>query len=573
MFRLILINVILLIAAISFPFTSSKNSTIEEITALKLKSAMACTPDRTSIAKIIAEGEEITLLPGSGNYVWKINTGSDSAQLYFNQGMNMYYGFHIIEAIASLKKAVAFDESNPMIHWAEALAYGPNINDVVYAAAPDALAATQRAMELSSSANDVEKALIQAMSVRYSADTTISRETLNQAYVDAMKAVAEKFPGNADVLALYADAMMLQHPWDLWTYDGVPKPWQPAIQEVLERVIKLNDMHPGGNHYYIHTVEASGTPEKAMHSADVLGKITPGLSHMVHMPSHIYLRTGHFDRGIAINAEAVATYREYMKRFPPSGGNAFIYYWHNLHMLVNCAMLAGRYNEALTSADELAQALDEQTLSEPAPVGSFLGYMYVTPLLVNTRFSKWDAILAAKQPASKFTYANVLYHFAKGMAYAGTSKLDEANNEVMQMEELMKDENLKIPMSPFSAVIEGSNVALETLRGSIALKKNDVKQAITHFENAAKREWQMVYTEPRDWTLNPYHYLGNAYLADKNYKKAEEAFRQDLSGNARNVWALAGLEKALRMQGKKKEAGQVKNELKEASKKSDISLK
>lgn len=551
MLRLTLINLALLLVFSTFPFNTKQSAPLADITKLKMKNALACTPDRVAMANIIAEGEDITILPGSGSYNWKINTQSDSAQLYFNQGINMYYGFHIIEAIASLKKAATFDKLNPVIYWAQALAYGPNINDVAYNAAPDALAASQKATLYMANAGNAERALIAAMAVRYSADTTKTRESLNQAYVDAMKVAAETFPDNADVLALYGDALMLQHPWDLFKYDGTPKPWQPAIQEVLEKVLKIDSMHPGANHYYIHTVEASLHPDKALHSADVLGKLTPGLSHMVHMPSHIYLRTGDYDRGIANNVDAVAAFREYVKLYPPSSGNVFIYYLHNLHMLVNCAMLAGKYDDAIESANELSQSLDEATLSEPAPMGSFLGYMYMTPLMVNTRFGKWDSVLAAKQPNAKFTYANVLYHFAKGMAYANTKKVKDAKDEASKMEALMKNETLQIPMTPFSPVIEGSNVALETLRASIEMNRNRTKQAIVHLENASKREWQMVYTEPRDWMLNPYHSLGNAYLADKQYLKAEEAFRKDLAGNAKNVWSTKGLEESIRLRNKK----------------------
>jgi len=567
------VNAALLTAFITLPNAKTNDTeTFYDAYATKVKNTVSCTPDRAAITAMLEESDEINLLPGSGSYVWKIETKSDSAQLYFNQGINMYYGFHIIESIASLKKAAKFDDSNPMIWWAQALAYGPNINDVGYTASPEALSSTKKAVELSANATDVEKTLISAMNVRYTNDTTKTREGLNQDYVDAMKAAAEKFPDNTDVLALYADAMMLQHPWDLWTVDGVPKPWQPAIQTVLEKVIRSNPMHPGANHYYIHIVEASPAPEKALHSAEVLGKLTPGLSHMVHMPSHIYLRTGDFDKGIAINTDALNRFREYSTLFPASNGNVFIYYWHNLHMLANCAMLSGRYNEAMKSAEELTGALDTASLASPPPVGSFLYYMYMTPMLVNLRFEKWDNVLAAKEPEGKYIYANVLYHFGRGMAQAGKNNFDEAKKEAEKVKEIMQDDGLKIPMLPFSPVSEGSSVAFETLNGYLALKQNDIKSAITHLEKASKTEWEMVYTEPRDWMLNPYQYLGNAFLADKNYKKAEEAFRKDLSRNAKNVWSLNGLEKSLRQQGRKKEAKEVKNELKKAAAKADVAI-
>lgn len=571
MSKFALANAALLTALVTLPNAKTDYPEVSyDAASVKARTSVSCTPDRAAIIRLLEEGDEINLLPGSGSYVWKIKTSSDSAQLYFNQGINMYYGFHIIEAIASFKKAAKFDESNPMVWWAQALAYGPNINDVGYNASPEALTTTQKAVDLSGNASDLEKSLIAAMKVRYTNDTTKTREGLNQDYVDAMKAAAEKFPDKVDVITLYADAMMLQHPWDLWNVDGTPKPWQPAIQTTLERAIKMDPMHPGANHYYIHIVEASPTPDKALHSAEVLGKITPGLSHLVHMPSHIYLRTGNFDKGIINNVDAINTYRQYSALFPASNANAFIYYWHNLHMLVNCAMLSGRYNEAIKAADELKGVFDSSTLGMPPPLGSYIQYLYVTPLLVNVRFEKWDDILAMEQPDEKYTYASVLYHFAKGMAYAGTNNFEEAKKETVTVEALMKDERLKIPMSPFSSASEGSRVAFETLNGFIALKEKDTKNAINHLEKAAELEWNMVYNEPRDWTLNPYQWLGNAYIADKHYKKAEEAFKKDLSRNAKNVWSLSGLEKSLRFQGKRKEAMAVKDELKKASAKADV---
>ena len=204
----------------------------------------------------------------------------------------MYYSFHIIEAMASFKKAAKFDENSAMLHWAQALAYGPNINDFGYTASPEALSASGKAIEFSGRCTEKEMALIEAQRVRYSYDSSQTRAMLNQLYVDKMKEAYEKFPNDADVATLYADAMMLQHPWDLWKIDGTPKPWTPLIREVLEKVLAKNPNHPGANHYYIHVMEPSPYAAKALPSAERLGKTNPGLSHVVHMPSHIYLRTG-----------------------------------------------------------------------------------------------------------------------------------------------------------------------------------------------------------------------------------------------------------------------------------------
>src|SRR5688500_10199590 len=196
--------------------------------AYKNRNIISCSPDWNALKTWIEE-VDIPPMPGSGDLKWPISTTNDSAQFYFNQGINTYYGFHIIEAMASFKKAAKFDSTSAMIYWAQALAYGPNINDLGYAASPDALLATGKAVELSTTGIAKEKILIEAQQVRYSADSTISREKLNQLYADKMKEAYEKYPDDANIAALYADALMLQHPWDLWNVNGTPRPWTPLI--------------------------------------------------------------------------------------------------------------------------------------------------------------------------------------------------------------------------------------------------------------------------------------------------------------------------------------------------------
>ena len=553
---------------IQFPHytVSSKEISLQEY---KARAAISCTPDRKGLDQLLAD-TEIPLMPGSGSYVWKIDTKSDSAQLYFKQGINTYYGFHIIESLASFKKAARFDPGNPMVWWAQALAYGPNINDVGYSASAEALNAARKAASLSEKATPVEKALINAMQLRYSEDTTTSREILNQAYTDAMRSVYARFPDEKDVAALYADAMMLQHPWELWNVNGTPKQWTPRIRQVLETALAKESMHPGLNHYYIHVMEPSPYPEKALKSADVLGSITPGLAHLVHMPSHIYLRTGNYNKGAAINEVAVGRFREYSTLFPDVWNGAFIYLLHNQHMLVNCAMLAGRYKTALTAAYELQQSIDSATLALPAPIGSLIQYMYMAPVLVQIRFEQWDSLLNVDRPGQHLVYANILYHFGRGMAQAGKNNLEEAAKESAQMPGLMKNKDLKITMAPFSAAIEGATAANELLLGTIALKKNMPAEAAAHFSLAAETESKMVYNEPRDWFLNPNQYLGSAYLKMKDYAKAEAAFMNDLKVNDKNVWTLNRLHQMYLQQPDRSKAGELQKQFEEASSASDI---
>ncbi len=552
-----------------FAFANKKPPTAFDVNAFKAKALISCSPDWDNIDTWLEEAA-IPLMPGAGIYKWKISTTNDSAQVYFNQGINMYYGFHIIEALASFKKAAAFDPQNPMVWWAQALAYGPNINDVGYAASPEALMATQRAVDFSSKATPIEKALIEAMVARYSADSTQSREVLNQAYANKLKAAYQKFPSSPDVAALYADALMLQHPWDLWNTTGTPKPWQPQIQSVLEKLLVQAPNHPAANHYYIHVMEASPYADKATASADRLGKLTPGLAHMVHMPSHIYLRTGELSKGTSVNENALREYKGYLNMFPAVVNNAFLYQLHNLHMQANCALLAGREKYTTATANELQAVIDTSFLSAPAPMGNYIQYIYMTPTISNIRFAKWNELLEAPKPEERFVYASILYHFGRGMALAATNKLDEAINEEKQMASLTKNEELHIPLKPFSSAGEGAKTAHELLLGQIAMQKNNTTEAIQHFTTAVDTEEKMVYNEPRDWLLNPKQYLGMAYYKAGDWQKAQISFERDLKINNNNVWSLYGLQQALMKQNKKAEAAKVLKRLTEAKKNSDI---
>ncbi len=428
----LLILTALLCGIFFFSFTSNKKLGAESLVDYKKKNIISCSPDRLAINRFL-ENREIQPMPGAGIHHWKITNASDSAQFYFDQGMNMYYGFHIIESMASFKKASQFDPQNAMVWWAQALAMGPNINDVGYAASPAAIEATQKAIVLSGNASAVEQMLINAMAVRYSKDSAQLREKLNQDYVDEMNKAYRQFPSNEDLAVLYADALMLQHPWDLWNVDGTPKSWTPKIREVLEKVLATSPNHPGANHYYIHVMEASPFVDKAIPSADRLGKLTPGLSHMVHMPSHIYLRVGQFEKGSQVNENAIKQFELYSSLFPAVTENAFLYKWHNLHFQTNCALLSGKYEYAKKTALALNETLDTTALSMAPPMGSYIQYLNMTPVFINVRYGKWNDLLFMPAPAEQHIYATILYHFGKGMAYAALKNFNAAEKEKMQL--------------------------------------------------------------------------------------------------------------------------------------------
>lgn len=526
----------------------------------KNRQAVNCTPDWNTLdADSLAA--TITILPGWGSYQWTINTQSDSAQLYFQQGINMYYAFHIIESMASFKKAIHFDENNAMLYWAESLAYGPNINDGEYVATPEAYIAAKKAMELSQNCTSKEKALISAISVRYTADSTISRAALNTAYTSLMAAAFKQFPKDADVAALYADAMMIQHPWDYWNHDGTPQAWTPLIITVLEKTIKFTPAHPGANHYYIHTIEASPNPGKALKSANLLGGLMPEVSHMVHMPSHIYIRSGNYAEGIKVNEMSLKGYHDYAALFPEVKNAAPLYLVHNLHMKTACAMLGAGYTYSAESAEETKNSFDTSFLSLPAGVGEYIQYVYATPVLNDVRFGKWEAVLQEPYMPESYLYSNLLQHWAKGMAYARTKKINEAKEELQFIKDHIAHPSLKVAMGPVNPPVAAVNVSAKMLEGVIAEEEGNKALSIIFLKEAVKAEDDMIYNEPKDWLIPVKPYLGAAMLKAGEYTAAEDIFKKDLKENPHNHWALQGLYESLKKQNKTAPSQAIKKQL------------
>ncbi len=510
-------------------------ATIASEVAAKKQFAIRCSP-----LYIPAADDNIPLLPGWGSYEWKISTSSDSAQIFFNQGINMYYAFHIIEARASFDKATKFDPGCAMAWWGKALAYGPNINDFGYQRPSEAYASATKADELKNKNSPVEIALIEAMKERYTNDSTADQAKLNVRYRNEMKKVFTKYQRDENVSTLYADALMLLHPWDLYDHDYKPKAWTPEIVDVLKHSLALNSKQPGANHYFIHCVEASADPGRATASAVFLAKAMPDVSHLTHMPSHIYIRTGNYADGITVNDDAIAGYQKYVQSFAPAQENMALYELHNIHMKLNCAQMAGNYKQASSASLELQQKIPAFYLPMPGALGNYVQSLHQSVLFTQIRFGKWNDILQTKLDDS-LVYTPVLQHFARGLAFSKTNKPAEALLELKAMQEKMKNPVLKEPMAPFSAVYDAALVALNIFEGVVAEQQQDFTKAIMHFEQAVKAEDNLVYNEPRDWLLPARHYLGNAFFNSRNYQKAIAVFNKDLTINPNNGWALTGL--------------------------------
>ncbi len=535
------------------------------------KIAISCSPDLSSI-DFSNPANSIPLLKGWGSYRMAVTVKDDSANIYFQQGINMYYGFHIVEALASFERAIQFDENFAMGYWGKALAYGPNINDMGYSASPEAMGSVKKALALCSNNTSLEKALINAMKIRYSADTTQSREQLNQLYADAMKKVYSGFPNSADAGALYADALMVQHPWDLYDRYYNPRPWTPQIVQVLERVVKRFPNNPGAGHYYIHAVEGSSHPEKGLAVANRLGSMMPGLSHLVHMPSHIYIRSGHYNKGIEVNKSAVKDYYTYLDQYPAVVNSAFLYLMHNQHMEAACSMMDGQYKNAMKTAAAMIKKIDSSMLDAGGYFGTGSQYIYLTPQFIRLRFGKWDEILKAPVAAPSRVYASLLSHFARGIAFARTHHLQDAAKELQQLKDSISNPQLREAPPAFNPGIAGALVAEKILEGVIAEEKNELNTAIALLKDAAYKEDGMLYGEPRDWLLPARHYLANVLLKTGQYKEAEKICREDLVINPNNPWALTGLLKSLEKQGKKNEAAVIYQQAKKAVVRADIKI-
>jgi tetratricopeptide (TPR) repeat protein len=334
--------------------------------------------------------------------------------------------------------------------------------------------------------------------------------------------------------------------------------------------MKINNLHPGANHYYIHAVEASKNSKRAMASADRLGKLMPGVSHMIHMPSHIYIRNGEYSKGITVNEMSVKGYDNYMTIYPDVQKNVGLYLVHNLHMQTNCAMMEANYSYSNKSALATRNSFDSSYQSMPAPGGTYMQYLYMTPTINNVRFGKWDVILNDPPVNEQYVYSSTLWHWARGMAFAGKNNFTEAENELKIVKEKMKSPDMLLVMAPYNAPADAANVGAKILEGIIAAKQHDFTKAIRLLKEGVVNEDKMIYNEPKDWLLPAREYLGTVLLQSGKASKAADIFEEDLKENPNNHWSLYGLYQALQKQKKTAAAKVIKNKFDIAFENTDI---
>src|SRR5438270_7737329 len=498
------------------------------------------------------------MVSGLGDLHHPVSTSNAEAQKFFDQGLRFIYAFNHDEAARSFGHAAELDPKLAMAYWGVAEAVGPNYNDP---ASDDrfkrAHEAIQKAGDLSAAASPVEKAYIQAMALRFPGGDADRRQAA-EAYHDAMREVAKKFPDDLDAATLFAESGMNLHPWGLWHQDGTPEAGTEEIVSTLESVIKRDPNHLGAVHYYIHAVEASNSPERALAGANRLAALAPGAGHIVHMPAHIYIRTGDYEAAVKTNEQAAAIDRSYIKTAGTQGIYPMMYYSHNLHFIAMCAAMNGNYPEAKKNAEMLAAHVAPGVKMMP-PLEGFM----TIPMAVDVRFHKWDTILAMKQPDPSMKITTVFWHFSRGMALAGKGKAAEAEAEYKIVSEAEKatPEDMVFAMPVNNKAKDIMKIAENVLGAKIALAKQDVAGAVTMLQEAVATQDTLKYSEPPDWFFPVRESLGAALLAKGDGTGAEKVFREDLDRNPRNPRSLYGLQQALKKQGRNYDAGFIEKQL------------
>ena len=502
-----------------------------------------------------------------GTFERRISTRSIEAQEYFNQGMTLYFGFNHDEAIRSFERAAALDPECAMAAWGTALALGPNINNPAMdeTTSQAAFEAVQQALALVENTSPVERDLIAALAVRYAEPPPEDRTPLDLAYADAMRTVWQAHAQDADVGALFAESLMDLRPWDLWTADGFAQPGTDEIIATLETVLALAPHHPGANHFYIHAVEASPDPGRGKVAADRLRGLVPGSGHLVHMPSHIDIRTGDYRAAAEANQRAIEADLRYVEQ---AGRHGFytLYRAHNYHFLAYAAMFEARREVAMRAAREMIEEVPLELVRE---FPEFLDGFLVAPLHVMVRFGMWHELLEEPAPPSDLPVSTAMWHYGRTVALSSLGRVEEAAREFTELEEAIAavPESYTVGNNPAQVVLE---VARPMAEGELEYRRGNVEHAFALLREAVSRDDGLRYDEPRGWMQPVRHSLGALLLEQGRVDEAEAVYREDLRINPDNGWSLLGLAECLHRTGRQEEAAATDALVRAAWARSDI---
>lgn len=514
-----------------------------------------------------APAAEVRLLDGLGEFHLPVRTSVPEAQRFFDQGMILVYGFNHAEAVRAFRRAAELDPQMAMAQWGLALALGPNYNETSISAErmKSAHEAVQKGLTLAAAGPAHEREYLEALAKRFSTDPKADQQHLWVAYRDAMAELVRRYPDDAEAATLWADASMILNAWRLFDGAGRPAAGSEEIISTLESVLRRAPEHIGAHHLYIHAIEASNSPERALLSADRLAALSPAAGHLVHMPAHIYMRTGDYERAASSNEWAAKADQAYIDAGGQRGIYTAGYYSHNLHFLAAAYSMQGNYARAKESARRLEANVSPYLKEMP-----FFESFMPTGLLISARFGRWDDVLKTAEPSTPI--ANAFWHWARAMALVGTGKTAEAEAAF----KTFKAKSAAIaPDTGYGQNTTGAvfKIAEHFLNARLAAARGDRKAAINFLRQAVAAEDALAYDEPPGW----YHplsreSLGGALLLDKQYAEAEAVFREDLRRNRRNGRSLFGLAESLRAQGRTREAELVTREFERAWKSADTRL-
>jgi tetratricopeptide (TPR) repeat protein len=521
----------------------------------------------TPVAGSVEAEASAGLYPGFTGYARKVTTASPEAQLWFDQGIQLLYGYNHDEAIRSFEQAAKIDPSCAMAWWGSAYARGLHINNPEMKEEQSRLAheAAGRALAALDNESPVEQALVRAVAQRYEWPAPKDRKPLDQKYADAMEQVWHDFPSDPDVGALFAESLMNLQPWDLWTGEGKPKGRTLEIVAVLDRVLAGTPKHPGANHFYIHAIEASPWPELGTGAAERLQGLVPGSGHLVHMPSHIFVRTGRYPEAADANQKAIEADEAYFAKAPRPDFYS-LYFIHNVHFLSYAAMMEGRYETAIAAARKIEKTIPQEFLKEYVTLAD--GFM-PTALHVMIRFGKWDEVLAEPAPEEWRLLSRAERHFARSVALSALGRTSEAAREIELMDQVaaeMSDE-WKMGNNPASEILA---VARKMAQGELAYREGETDEAFALLREAVALEESLSYDEPPGWMQPVRHALGALLLADGHAAAAEEVYREDLQRHPNNAWSLLGLQQALDRQEKLSAAAELAPRVEAAWSRADV---
>lgn len=552
---------------------NNQNGNKEEQSISKDSQTLGCYTPATNDKDWYSTGKKAPKFEGLAGVDFKISTSSQEAQEYFAQGMMLAYGFNHAEAARSFYEATRLDSACAMAYWGFAYVLGPNYNaGMEEDNFQRAYQASVKAKSLIQNCTEKERALIEALAVRYAAQPPVDRSPLDIAYAVAMKKVYTQYPTDPDIGALYAESMMNLHPWNLYDKETkAPKAWTPELLAVLEHLMKINPVHPGAHHFYIHALEASATPEKALASAKQLETLVPGSGHLVHMSSHIYINTGDYHLGSLSNIRAVEIDSIYTTACHAQGAYPLAYYPHNYHFLAATATLEGNTALAWDASKKLQQHTATDIMRMPG--WGTLQHYYTIPYYTAVKLSMWDTIMSIPTPARDLVYPRAIWHYARGMAYLGKQDISNAQKEMDSLRILAADTSLQhLTVWEINTTADLVHIALKVLAGGIAFKQNKVAESISLLEEAVSLEDQLNYNEPPDWFFSVRHHLGAILLKAEKYKEAEKLYSRDLQTWRKNGWALIGLYNALAFQKKQNEAQKAKSAFEESWKYADFKI-